>query len=145
MADLKIDLDAISARQLKEMMTAVSDADATAAVVAVGTQAVLERIFREMAERFREGSASGVDANVQFKIDDGADTHYHAVKIAGGSCTTVAERLEERAVTLTMSLAVFLRLITGVLDGPSAFMSGQLKVAGDIMFASRVMNFFDRP
>jgi putative sterol carrier protein len=45
-------------------------------------------------------------------------------------------------VTLGMALPDFLRFITGKLDGMQAFMSGKLKLAGDMMFAQTMQTWF---
>jgi len=41
-----------------------------------------------------------------------------------------------------MDLVTFVRLIMGQAQGPQLFMTGKLKVAGDLMFAQRVSGFF---
>ena len=41
-----------------------------------------------------------------------------------------------------MDLVTFVRLIMGQAQGPQLFMTGKLKVAGDLMFAQRVSAFF---
>ena len=145
MSDNTIDLNAITAQQLKQLVQSAAEDEVTTAVTAVGTEAVLDRVFGEMEQRFKPGAASGVAADVQFVIDDGATAHPYAVRIAGGGCRAAREEVAGEKVRLTMALPVFLKLVTGVLDGPMAFMSGQLTISGDIMFASRIMNFFERP
>ena len=40
--------------------------------------------------------------------------------------------------TLTMSLQTFQKLVSGEIDGPSAFMEGKVKVAGDMSVAMKV-------
>ena len=54
------------------------------------------------------------------------------VKGAGGPAKT----------TLTLNAADFLRLITGKLNGMQAFMSGKLKIGGDMMFAQVMQGWF---
>ena len=48
-------------------------------------------------------------------------------------------------MTLGLSLPDFLRLILGSLDGMQAFMSGKLKIGGDVMLAQVMQSWFDRP
>jgi putative sterol carrier protein len=44
---------------------------------------------------------------------------------------------------LTLGLVPFVRLLTGQSDGMKLFMTGKLKVDGDLLFAARVPGFFD--
>jgi putative sterol carrier protein len=46
-------------------------------------------------------------------------------------------------VTLTFSLADFLRFVAGQLDGMQAFMAGKLQLAGDMMFATTLQTWFN--
>ena len=39
----------------------------------------------------------------------------------------------------------FLRLVTGAESGPAMFMTGKIKIKGDLMFASRMTSFFRIP
>jgi putative sterol carrier protein len=48
-------------------------------------------------------------------------------------------------VKLTADLVPFVKLVTGEAQGPALFMSGKLKVSGDLMFSTRIMTFFDQP
>ena len=41
--------------------------------------------------------------------------------------------------------STFLKLITGQVSGPELFMSGKLKVEGDLMFAPQIASMFQRP
>ena len=46
------------------------------------------------------------------------------------------------AAIVTLNVADFLRLITGKLNGMQAFMSGKLKIQGDMMFAQVMQGWF---
>ena len=47
-------------------------------------------------------------------------------------------------MTLGQSLPDFLRFIAGELDGMQAFMSGKLRLSGDLMFAQNMQRWFNR-
>ncbi len=47
-------------------------------------------------------------------------------------------------VALTLAAPDFLRLITGKLNGVNAFMSGKLKLKGDMMLAQTMQGWFDQ-
>ena len=48
-------------------------------------------------------------------------------------------------VTFTIGGADFLRLVTGNAAGPMLFMSGKLKIEGDMMFAASAASLFTIP
>lgn len=145
MSENQIDLEAITGTQLAEMVSATSDDQLRDTIRIVGVDDALARIFSEMEDRFKPGAAGGTDADVVFAIEDGDSVHPYHVKITGGSCKTGAGELEDPEVRLKMQLPVFLKLITNNLSGPMAFMSGKLKIEGDMMLASRLMGFFEAP
>jgi putative sterol carrier protein len=48
-------------------------------------------------------------------------------------------------VTLKLDGVNFLRLVTGNAIGPMLFMSGKLKIEGDLMFAAQIQSMFVLP
>jgi putative sterol carrier protein len=67
------------------------------------------------------------------------------MRIAEGRCEVERGSAESPRVTIKMSVADFVRLITGRLNGMQAFMTGKLKVGGDLFFAQTFQSWFDRP
>ena len=49
---------------------------------------------------------------------------------------------ESARVTLSLSAPDFLRLVTGKLNGQTAFFQGKLKLSGDMMFAQTMQGWF---
>lgn len=141
----EIDVNAITGNQLAEMVKSTNDDQLREAIRLVGVDTALTRIFGEMQERFKPGAASGTQADVVFAITDQDEVFPYHVKIDGGTCRTGAGELDDPRVRLQMQLPVFLKLITNNLSGPMAFMSGKLKIEGDLMLASRLMGFFEAP
>jgi putative sterol carrier protein len=110
-------------------------------------QQILDEIFRRMSEHVEPEKAKGSDAVLHFKITDhpdGGHDHYEVV-LEGGNCTVSETPSDEPKVTFTVGPAAFLRLVSGAQPGPVLFMSGQLKIEGDLMFASQVATFFRVP
>jgi putative sterol carrier protein len=62
--------------------------------------------------------------------------------VADGTCTVAQGNAEPARVTLGMTLPDFLRFLTGKLDGMQAFMTGKLKLSGDMMFAQSMQAWF---
>ena len=145
MTDQPISAQDISPEQFAELVRSASDEDVLSVVRATGTEAVLDRIFEGMQERFKADAASAVTADVQFVITDEGNEHPYFVKIANGACETGRDTVDSPRTTITTDLVSFTRLIAGQAQGPQLFMAGKLKVAGDLMFSAQIMNFFDAP
>ena len=110
-------------------------------------QQILDEIFRRMSEHVEPEKAKGSDAVLHFKITDkpGGGDDVYEVELKDGVCTVSDEPSQEPKVTFTVGPAAFLRLVSGAQPGPVLFMSGQLKIEGDLMFASQVATFFRIP
>ena len=100
-----------------------------------------------MSEHFRADAARDTEAVIRWRIggpDDAVD-EYETV-ISNGACE-VHEGFEAESarVTFTVGGADFLRLVTGNAAGPMLFMSGKLKIEGDMMFAASAASLFTIP
>ncbi|GAA1675722.1 SCP2 sterol-binding domain-containing protein [Fodinicola feengrottensis] len=110
---------------------------------------VLDEIFRRMQSHFRPDRAGEARAVVHFRFagspteDDGYD-RYESV-ISAGTCHAARGRTADPRVTITIGPADFLKLITKNASAPVLFMTGKLKVRGDLGFAAGMMTYFDLP
>jgi putative sterol carrier protein len=143
MADQQI--DAITPEQFAELVANASDEEIAEVIHAVGTKQTLDRVFQGFEERFIPAKAEGVTADVLFVIKDGETELPYTVSIGDGKCTTKDEAAANPKTTLTTDFVSFVKLVTGKEDGVRLFMGGKLRIAGDLMFAQRIMTFFDRP
>jgi putative sterol carrier protein len=108
---------------------------------------ILDQVFARMREHIKSDAAATVNAVVHWKIggrSDGGEDLYEVV-IRGGDCIVNEEAQEQPTVTLTVDGADFLRLVTGNANGPELFMSGKLKIEGDLAFASTLPALFTIP
>ena len=110
-----------------------------------GVDGVLEKVFAGMAESFNPEKAAGQQAVVQYEVTAPDGSHEYAMRIADGRCEIDKGRAESPRVSLRIALADFLRLITGTANGMQLFMTGKLKVSGDLFFAQTYQSWFDRP
>jgi putative sterol carrier protein len=62
-----------------------------------------------------------------------------------GSCRVERTRAPEPRVTLSSDLLTFVKLTAGKAGGPALFLQGKLRISGDLMFAPRIMGFFEIP
>ena len=140
MAD--IDLSGLSEEQISEALKAATDEQVLEGFRAVGVKDALDRTFNTMQEHFLPDKAEGISADVQWVVTDQGQEYPYVASIADGKCTITADKAASPRVSLTMDLVTFVRLIMGQAQGPQLFMTGKLKVAGDLMFAQRVSGFF---
>jgi putative sterol carrier protein len=110
-----------------------------------GVGGVLDKVFHGMTESFNPAKAAGQQATVQYEISAPDGTHEYAMRIADGRCEVDKGRVESPRVTIRIGLADFLGLITGKAAGMQLFMTGKLKVSGDLFFAQTYQAWFDRP
>lgn len=143
--DQIVDLGEITPEEFGQLVAAAEDEQLIEAVREVGTEKVLDRVFQGMRDRFVPERAEGVTADIQFVVEDAGQQHPYLVRVDRGSCEIERTRAGDARVTLTADLLHFLKLTSGQAGGPSLFMSGKLKISGELMFAARVTNFFEVP
>ncbi len=131
-----------SREELGAMIEGKSDEEINAGVAERGTEKVLGQIFDFMAGQFQADKAAGQSAVIGWDITSAEGTHRYQLKVADGTCTPVAGGDDAARVTLGMALPDFLRFLTGKLDGMQAFMTGKLKLSGDMMFAQAVQSWW---
>lgn len=98
----------------------------------------LDEIFTKMPTAVDPNGASGVNAVVQFNC---STPRY--VTIADGAATVTEGTAGEPTVSITMADEDLRDLLTGELDGMTAFMTGKVQLEGDMMFAQRLGSIFD--
>jgi len=138
----EINLDGIPEEQIAEALKGATDEQVQEGFRAVGVKEALDRTFHTMQEHFLPEKAEGVSAEVQWVVTDQSEEFPYLASIADGKCTITSGTAASPRVSLTMDLVTFVRLIMGQAQGPQLFMTGKLKVAGDLMFAQRVSGFF---
>jgi putative sterol carrier protein len=145
MSDQKMDLSQISPEEFATLVANSSDQEIADVIHAVGTKQVLDRVFHGMGERFLPEKAEGVDATVQFTITDEGKEYPYSIAIADGKCSLTEGAADTPKVTITTDVVSFANMIAGQAEGTQLFMTGKLRASGDLMFATRLMTFFDRP
>jgi putative sterol carrier protein len=109
---------------------------------------ILGEIFRRMQEHLRTERAASVSAVVHWRFTGGSGENgydrYETV-LDHGTCTTGVEQARPPRATITIGAHDFVRLITSNASAPVLFMTGKLKVRGDLAFAASLMDLFDLP
>jgi putative sterol carrier protein len=137
-----LDPDTMTAEEFVKLAGQTEDQQLESVLRELGIGRVLDKVFQGFVERFSPEKAAGVEGVVQFVVTDQGKEFPHVVEIHDGTCTTQPGQAEAKA-TLTLGLVPFVRLLTGQSDGMKLFMTGKLKVNGDLLFAARVPGFFD--
>jgi putative sterol carrier protein len=145
--DSAINPSAVDPAQFAQSVATTSDEQLAEGMRSDLRPQVLDEIFRRMEEHFDPSKAQGIDAVMHWKITDrpeGGDDVYEAV-IKDGTCTVTKEPSKSPRVTFTIGPVEFLKLVTGNVDGPQLFMTGGLKIEGDLMFAAQAAGLFKVP
>jgi putative sterol carrier protein len=110
--------------------------------VSEGAGPGLDEIFQGMQSAFQPDKASGVDATIQWLIKDGDEEQPYALTIKDGQFSWEQGQAENPSVTLSTDRDSFTALMTGKAQGPALYMSGKLRIQGDLMLAQRMGSFF---
>lgn len=140
-----IDPTAVTPEEFAQLVANADDDQIAQVFRSVGTEQVLDRVFEGMQQRFVPDKAQGVDAEIMWIVTDEGIEHTYVTAIRDGSCAISKEASDNPKVTLKTDVVSFSKLITGQAQGPQLFMSGKLKVSGDIMFSQRITGFFAAP
>ncbi|MET7990386.1 SCP2 sterol-binding domain-containing protein [Amycolatopsis sp. NPDC005232] len=110
---------------------------------------VLDEIFARMGSHIRVDRARALDAVIHWRLSGGTGAggyDRYATTISGGSCT-VSRTVEgaRPSVTITLSPVDFFRLITHQATPAVLFVTGKIKVKGDLAFAAGLIGYFDLP
>jgi len=127
---------------LAELVEGHSDDEITKAAEELGIDTLLDQVFAGMEQAFRPEKAAGQNAVVQWDVNAPEGTRSRTVRIADDTCKVEPGAAETPRLTLTLELPDFLRFVAGQLDGMQAFMSGKLKLGGDIMLAQTMQAWF---
>jgi putative sterol carrier protein len=107
---------------------------------------ILDEIFSRMEQHYR-GDAD-TEAVIHWRIKGGSGDDYdrRETVIANGTCTVnKSYTTEDARVTFTIGGGDFLKLVTGNAAGPTLFITGKLKIKGDMMFAASAAGLFTIP
>ncbi|HWE88891.1 MAG TPA: SCP2 sterol-binding domain-containing protein [Pseudonocardiaceae bacterium] len=145
----RLDLSLVSPMTFARLVTNAS-ADQVAALMTLPAlrKRVLDEVFRRMVEHFRHDRGSKVSGVVHWRLTGGAGVggydRYETI-IENGTCVVNSVKTRFPRVTITLNPADFMRLITGNASAPVLFMTGGLRVKGDLAFAAGLTGLFRLP
>jgi putative sterol carrier protein len=103
--------------------------------------ATVQETFAAMPGRFRADKAAGTNAVVQYDIGGEGGGTWNAV-IKDGTCSVNQGPAPNPNLTLSMAAQDWLDMLSGKASGQMLFMSGKLKVKGDMGLAMKLPSIF---
>jgi putative sterol carrier protein len=103
----------------------------------------VKQVFEAMPGAFLPDKAGNVKALIQFNMT-GQDACQWVVEVAEGKCQTREEAAPQPDVTVTMDANDYVALSRGSLDPMKAFMTGKIKVTGNIGLMMQLLQWFKR-
>jgi len=100
-----------------------------------------DAVFAEMGKRVTPEMASKVGAVFRFDVTKGKDRKSWIVDLKSKASVTEIphnDKSTEAGCTIEMSDEDLVKMLSGKLDAQNAFMSGQLKLSGDMMLATKL-------
>jgi len=96
-------------------------------------------IIETMNSKFNADAAAGLDIIFQFNIEGEGE---YNLTVKDSTCALAEGENDDANVTLIMNADTLKGIVTGETDGMQAFMSGQLRVEGDMMLATKLGELF---
>jgi putative sterol carrier protein len=100
-----------------------------------------KEVFAAMPSRFKKDAAKGLNAIYQFDLSGDGGGKWHV--IVNNEQMEVKEGAHASpSITISMTAQDYVDMSTGKLNGQVAFMSGKLRIAGDMGLALRMQGLF---
>ena len=99
-------------------------------------------ILRAMPGRLRTASAAGLDLVVRWNVEDQAARF---LLIRDGRARVAREAARDPDLTVALDRVTLLDLAIGAANGPQLFMTGKVRITGDLMLAQRLTALFAVP
>jgi putative sterol carrier protein len=105
------------------------------------TEYTVQQLIRNHEKAFMPDAAEGVDAVIQYKLsgEQGGDW---IITIHEGKCTVAEGVTPNPRMTMTADAQDFADVLTGKANGMQYFMTGKLKLSGDLNLAMKLTSFF---
>ena len=97
--------------------------------------------FDAMPSRFRSDKATGTSAVIQYDVSGEGGGTWNAV-IKDGACAVSPGAAQNPNLTLQISAQDWLDMLSGKQSGQMLFMSGKLKIKGDMGAAMKLQKLF---
>ena len=102
-----------------------------------------KQAFEMMPSRFNKDAAKGLKAVYQFDLSGDGGGKWN-VTIENETCKVAEGAHASPSITISMAAQDYLDMLSGKLNGQVAFMSGKLRIAGDMGLALRMQSLFSQ-
>ena len=100
-----------------------------------------KQAFDMMPTRFNKEAAKGLNAIYQFDLSGDGGGKWHVI-INNDACQVKEGPAASPSITISMTAQDYLDMLSGKLNGQMAFMTGKLRIAGDMGLALRMQSLF---
>jgi putative sterol carrier protein len=101
----------------------------------------MKEFLQVLPTKFDAEAAEGLEAVYQFDLSGPEGGQYHLV-VSDGACSFREGTYPDPHVIFSMSGEDCLRVLSGQLDGQSVFISGRLRITGDLGLAMQLKSLF---
>ncbi len=101
----------------------------------------IQEVIQGMPNQFNADAAKGMNAVYQYDITGDGGAQFHT-EIKDGTIAVTEGTHASPNITITMVAKDYLDLVNGKLNGQMAFMSGKLKIKGDMSLAMKLQSLF---
>jgi putative sterol carrier protein len=147
MSEEQIDTSVVGAEEFARSIAQTTDAQLAEGMSGPLRGQILDEVFKRMAEHAKPDKIGATEAVVHWRIGGragGGEDVYETV-IRNGTVTVNEQPEATPRLTMRIDGVDFLKLVTGNQSGPGLFMTGKLKLEGDIMFAASMASMFRVP
>jgi putative sterol carrier protein len=101
----------------------------------------VQKIIENHPKYFQASLAEGMNVVIQYVLT-GAEASNYYITIKDGTCTTAEGLAEKPSMTLAADSQDFKDVLTGKVNGMQYFMTGKLKLSGDLNLAMKLPQLF---
>ena len=101
----------------------------------------INELFEQMPTHYNAAAGAGLTKTFQWNIT-GDEASVWAFKIVNGEDELIPGGVEKPDITITVGDKEWISIVEGKLATRNAFMSGKLKVSGDMMLVMRLQQLF---
>ncbi|MGJ7907764.1 SCP2 sterol-binding domain-containing protein [Actinopolyspora sp. H202] len=155
-SETEVDLSSLEPEQFARLISRASDEQLRDVMDRPElAERILDELFRRMGEHYRSDKAKSTEAVVRWRInldgstsqdsDDESGVLRYECVLSGGTCTVSKTPEHEPRATVMLGPVELLKLASSNASAPMLFMTGKLKVAGDVGFAAGLTKLFQIP
>jgi putative sterol carrier protein len=106
------------------------------------TEANIQDLLSSMAKSFQAGKAAGINATIQFLLNDKTSEEW-VIVIKDEKFTYHQGKAETPDLTLTTNPQDFMDIFSGKIDPTRAYMQGKVKIKGNMGLAMKLMGLLN--